>query len=143
MEESNANLERAIVGDVPKHSAIVLTGSLVAAAGLAAILQPGDGGLAFWLTEGNNWLSVFGFLLLVSGGSSFLNNGLIVSLISPTIILFALFLAGVGTGFPSTPTLLERVVAHLQSATFYGCIIGLVGYGLGRFGHRMASEYAL
>lgn len=141
MEESNANFERVIVGDVPKHSAIVLAGSLVAAVGLAVIFHADGGGLAFWLTDGNNWLLMFGVLLLVSGGSSFLNNGLIVSLISPSIILFGLFVAGVGTGFPGTPTLTERILALFRATIYYGVIVGSLGYGLGRFGHWITARF--
>lgn len=142
MEESNAGYEQAIIGDVPRYSAIILTGTIVFAAGLAAILAPGDGEFAFWITEGNNWLIAFGFLLLVSGGSSFLNDGLIVSLLSPAIILTGLFLAGVGAGYPSTPTPLERIGASLEAAIYYSAFIGPIGYCLGRAARRMALVYA-
>lgn len=141
LAEPNADFERVIVGDVPKRSAIVLAGSLVAAAGLAAIFHAEDGGLAFWLTDGDNWLIVFGALLLVSGGSSYLNDGLIVSLISPAIILFGFFIAGVGSGFPWTPTLLERIGAAIEAAMYYSVFIGSIGYVLGRLARRMTARF--
>lgn len=142
MKESTTRLRQAIVGEVPKNSAIIVLGTIVISAGIAAILTPGDGGFAFWITEGNNFLIIFGLLLLVSGTSSFFNDGLLVSLILPTIVFFAFFIAGVGAGYPSTPTLLERIGASLEAAIFYSVIVGPIGYVLGRVARRMTPKDA-
>lgn len=139
MEETNGGLEQTFVGDVPRRSAIILLGAIVVATGIAAILAPGDGGFAFWITEGDNWLIVFGFLLLVSGGASFLNDGMLVSFLSPAIILFGFFIAGVGGGYPWTPTLLERIGAAFEAAMYYSVFIASIGYVLGRLARRMTA----
>lgn len=86
----------------------------------------------------NNWLGtqynlIFFMILLLVGAAigSYLNNGMITSVVLVAAPLIGFFLSG-NIGFVRDPTLFEYTLSVLQGGFLYGIPIGILGYLLGR-----------
>ncbi|MFC4544206.1 hypothetical protein ACFO5R_19960 [Halosolutus amylolyticus] len=131
---TNHRVRTVLIGTSETRAGKLLAVSLGLLVGLYVLLTF-TGGLGDALNKrlgrGYNLVFFMLILLIVAAISSYLYNGVIISVVLVAAPLMGFFLSG-NLAFARDPTLLEYTQLVLEGGFLYGAPIGILGYLLGR-----------